>query len=170
MRWNTETEELETVFNGTGIDGSMFEINVISEDRIMLVPTVPNEDKPVKVYSVSDGKISECFAFEMWGSTFLTEGAAVCCHPDEDRMEIRSFDGGSLFKGDIGTDFLKGIGDSVRVAGVLAAFGDTKELLMSYALIEIRDNEQYISSCIVRYDLTQEHPHGELLIYSPWLT
>ena len=168
MRWDTEGEALETVFVGDGLDGSMFAISVISENRIMLAPAGVPEGAPQSVYAVSDEQIIKVFDFELWGGTFLLEDAVVCIYPKGERMEVRGFDGDLIYMGDMGAEFTSAVGSGVKIIGVSSAYGDSNELFISYRMQDTQDPERGFCACLVRYDMTLEHPQGELLVFSPW--
>ncbi|MBO4562581.1 MAG: hypothetical protein J5772_03100 [Clostridia bacterium] len=168
MRWNIDTSEMETVFTGQGMGGSMFALNVLSEDRVLLITSGAYEGKAVTLYSVSDGEASKVFDFEMRGAAFIIQDVAICCNVRDDKMEVRSFDGELIYRGDALSGFSNDLEEGLKVVGMYAAYGDGNEFFMAYTLKDPDDSDRGKGTCLVRYDLTQENPKGELLIYSPW--
>ncbi|MBO4563103.1 MAG: hypothetical protein J5772_05780, partial [Clostridia bacterium] len=169
QRLDTGSLKTETVFSKSGVNGAWFAIKVVSENNIMLIPNALAEGTGQVVYSVTGGELTTAFEFGLQGITYPIEGGALCINRAEKQMEIRTNDGELIYKGDIDTGFLKEIGNNVSIEGESAVYGDTNLLLIVYSIYDPNDPDDDIGTCLVRYDLTQEDPKGELLIYSPWM-
>ncbi len=169
FRWNIDTEQLETVFStgDNGLTCTMFNIWVESEDRIYIVPVEAPDGAPV--YLLSGGEITTAFEFDSFGATLIVDGAVVCIFPHEAHAEIRALpDGALIYEGDWDMDPLNGLDVDYEIAYLLAVYGDSETLFVTYGL-DIHDKgDTHGGSCLVRYDLSGDKPEATLIAYSPW--
>lgn len=172
LRWNTETEELETVYssNGLGNVGTWFGIYMESEDRIWLAPRTSLGQGPVTVQLLESGELNAAFRFENSGTCFLVERAAVCKKGSQ--YEIRSLDGSRIFKGELSEAFLSEIdtNNEYSIKTVTAVMGCAEEIFVSFLLESTSEEAENMRTavCLVRYDLTEDDPVPVVIAYDPW--
>ena len=170
-RFDTETEEVEDVFISQfdGFLGGGMRIKVESEDRIYLMPESLADGEPNKLYLLSNGELSTAAVFDTEGYGAILDGAAFVGRPDTGLMEIRRFDGSLIYEGAWELDMLSELGSGAEASyHISSVFGDEDELLICIMLFRRNDEISGISSCLLRYDLTEEEPRGSVLIYDKW--
>ena len=168
-RWDIEKEEIEEVFisREDGFVGGGICIWVESEDLIYIMPEYLQEGEPNKLYKVENGKLSTVVTFDMEGYGAVLEGAAFVGDPDAGLMEIRRFDGSLIYEGAWELDSISALGSGAEASYHFSSvFGDENELLIGLLLLR-KSEDNPMSFCLLKYDLTDGEPQAALLCYDP---
>lgn len=164
-RYDTDTEEIKDVYISREEDapGNAFRFWIGAEDQIYLIPIAVPDGAPPKLYLLSENGLTPVFAFGRSGTSFLSDGIAVCYDQMGSKIEIRDFTGALLFDGELD---ISGVHDTVGDASyfpyVASIYGNRNELFVWYLLWNAETEPQ---SCFVRYDLTQTEPAAAIITY-----
>ncbi len=172
LRWDTEKEELESVYRGDGYSGCYFNIWVESENRIFFAPIMePDKSGSITVYCLCDSEVSAAVTVEGSYSAFLIDGAFLFFGRgvglDEQYALITDFEGSTLYEGDWDIDVLEALPGSPDCIGYSAVYGSKDTVYIVYEL-DYRKDPRF-RQCIVRYDLSDgEIVDSKLLCVSKW--
>ncbi|MBO4879171.1 MAG: hypothetical protein J5544_02825 [Clostridia bacterium] len=126
-RFDTETGALENVFTGE-MPGCRYTLWVEAEDRIYVMPTLPNPDVPAAAYLINGGELSTACEFGDYGGLALLDGAFQWYygHPEDGTFELRlvDFDGNNIYSGSVDLGCIGEALPGYEFAAFYGCFGD----------------------------------------------
>ncbi|MBR0156674.1 MAG: hypothetical protein IJM20_04040 [Clostridia bacterium] len=105
FRWDTEAEELETLYASGEYElpGEAFTLWVETENEIYIAPTIPEPSEPLAVYRLENGELTEVFRFTDPGSVCLHDGVVIRCLGSDDgksfETQLTDYEGNTLYRG-----------------------------------------------------------------------
>ncbi len=131
-RCDTETGALENVFTGE-MPGCRYTLWVESEDRVYVMPTLPNPDVPAAAYLISGGELSMAYEFGDYGGLALLDGAFQWYYgrPEKGTIELRlvDFGGNDIYSGSIDLSCIGEALPGYEFAAYYGCFGDSRTVI-----------------------------------------
>ena len=168
-RWNSRTEELETVFDDCLPDGKYISDIWVTEDGTIYGASME------KVYRFEDGGFTELFSFEEPGFEFttlhLSDGIVIGRAAAEEDWSygsvlwwIRRFDGSTLYKGCLSTDWMDGVEEMFTDFSLIFFEGDETGIYLCAEFDwPVLDKMKKANRYLLRLDFTEDGIEEKLL-------
>ncbi|MBO4879699.1 MAG: hypothetical protein J5544_05520 [Clostridia bacterium] len=158
MRWDTETERLQTLYRGEGYSGEHYQIWVEAENRIYFASMANPANYMISpVYCLCGGEVETAFTVDGHYSIFLIDGAVVFLYLpynlEEHHAIITDYEGNVLYEGSWSIDALRelSLDPAAAKAGFGAVYGDRETIYVNYRFFAYRNGG--INECIIRYHI-----------------